>query len=73
MMDDRKRPMDGLSGPSSSAGGPPAKKLQLDPAHQPTINGVHLNRDVKAEPEEDEDDDEQNPAYKGLEVSDWTC
>lgn len=75
MMDNRKRPLDGMSGPADNP--PASKRLQVDSqVSSPTVNGTHRSispaSKVKSETrEEDSDDDDegQNPAYKGLDVS----
>lgn len=59
---DRKRPLEGaMSSPSDS----PAKRLQLDRTTSSSASPAPLNG---ASTGADQDDDE-NPAYKGLEVS----
>ncbi|CAO1617547.1 unnamed protein product [Sympodiomycopsis kandeliae] len=74
MMDNRKRPLDGISSPSS-ANDTPSKRLQVD---SPKVNGAYESSPsasrVKRDPsdandDDDDDDDEgQNPAYKGLDA-----
>lgn len=71
MMDNRKRPLEAsgmANGPSDDS---PAKRLQLNPpsiASQPERRSPSQNLILKSEGGDD-DAEEENPAYKGLEVS----
>lgn len=74
MMDNRKRPLDGISSPNDNP--PSSKRLQVDSPSANVVNGTYgavspaIKTEADGDEEEDEDDDEgQNPAYKGLDVS----
>lgn len=66
MMDNRKRPLEAASVATGASSNSSAKRIQLDPPPSSLDNHPSAQQ-VKVEGDNDEAD-EANPAYKGLEV-----
>lgn len=69
MMDNRKRPLEDASALSADS---PSKRMQLASSSTHNVNGAHaqLAKSHASRQGDESDDEEQIPAYKGLEVSD---